>query len=83
MPWTTGNDHIRHIRDLETMFLSGASREYTIGDGPPGFIDYWNQYFRDLYLVGCLMYLEDVFGFECKMNFRSGRYKYKLCFVTI
>jgi len=65
MTWTTDSkEHIRHIRDLEQMLGSSARREYAPDTEPPGFVEYWDRYFAELYIVGCLMYLEKVFGVD-------------------
>jgi len=65
MTWTTDSrEHIRHIRDLEQMLGSSARREYSPDTEPPGFVEYWDRYFAELYIVGCLMYLEKVFGMD-------------------
>lgn len=63
MPWTEASKpHLRHIRDLEQMLYGSARREYSVGNEPPGFVEYWDRYFHELFVVACLMYLERVFG---------------------
>ncbi len=44
------------------MMRSAARREYSVGNEPQGFVDYWDDFHAQLYVVACLMYLEKVLG---------------------
>ena len=65
MPFSENSKpHISHIRDLETLMFSSASREYSVGNEPEGYLDYWQQHLAHLYLVSIYIYINEVAGSE-------------------
>lgn len=51
--------HISHLADLQRMLFSSASREYSIGDEPVGFLEYWDPHFAGLYLISVYIYINE------------------------
>lgn len=65
MPFSEASKpHIRHIRDLEDLLLSSPTREYSAGNEPEGYLEYWRPHFAGLYLVSIYIYISEVAGSE-------------------
>ena len=56
--------HIRHIKDLEDLMFSSPGREYSAGNEPDGYLEYWKPHFAGLYLVSVYIYINEVAGSE-------------------
>ena len=63
MPYThRGREHIEHLLELGAMLTSAPAKESLYSKNPKGFRGLWEPFFKELFLVACLMYLEKVFG---------------------
>ncbi|CUK10406.1 hypothetical protein RUE5091_03310 [Ruegeria denitrificans] len=60
--------HVSHITELETLMFSSAGREYSVGNEPKGYLDYWQQHLVRLYLVSVYIYINEVAGSEKYWN---------------
>lgn len=65
MPFSeSSKHHLSHIRELETLIFSSARREYSTGNEPQGYGEYWQQNLAQLYLVSIYIYINEVAGSE-------------------